>query len=271
VLSHADDDHIGNASRLLLDAEIRVKRVFYNSDPTKGTDSQQQLQIAILTARRQRRTEGFPGLCSTVSGTFDCGEIQIEVLFPPPEALVTGVGGRGPGGKLNTSNSLSVAIRLSHVGKPVALLAGDIGVECLDFWNGEGINPSAQILVFPHHGGSPANANPGHFAEQISAKVAPDLIIFSLHRTRFDLPREDVVTAIMKARPHIQFLCTQLPARAVKAIEDKQPGPWSLHGIGARTKQPWWEGHIQIRFDEGIGRVTPYAGTNFKRRKRLKR
>jgi len=258
VLSHADDDHIGNASRLLLDDQIRVNEVYYNSDPTKGTDSQQQLQIAILTARRQRKTTAHPGLSSTTSGKLDCGEVSIEVLFPPPEALVTGVGGRSVSGSRNTSNSLSAAIRLCHCGKPVVLLGGDVGMECLEFWDEEKVEPVAQIVVFPHHGGAPAAADAARFAEGISRRVKPELVVFSIHRTRFDLPREDVVAGILKHCPGAKFLCTQLPERIIKELKSER-SPWSFHASKAKIGRGYCDGTIEITFDRGTGKVRSYG------------
>jgi beta-lactamase superfamily II metal-dependent hydrolase len=267
VLSHADDDHIGNASRLLLDDKIRVKEVYYNSDPTKATDSQQQLQIAILTARRQRKTAAHPGLSSTTSGTLDCGEVSIEVLFPPPEALVTGVGGRSISGSRNTSNSLSAAIRLCHGGKPVVLLAGDVGMHCLEFWDEEKVDPIAQIIVFPHHGGAPGADDAAIFAEGVCTRVKPEIVVFSVHRTRFNLPREDVITSILKTCPNAKFLCTQLPERIAKVLKSKRSA-WSLHGLKSKGSRGWWDGTIEIVFDKGTGNVRPYRSISKLRRTR---
>jgi beta-lactamase superfamily II metal-dependent hydrolase len=261
VLSHADDDHIGNASRLLLDDNIRIGEVYYNSDPTKATDSQQQLQIAILTARRKKRTEAHPGLSSTLSGTLDCGEVSIEVLFPPPEALVTGVGGRSATGRRNTSNALSAAIRLCHKGKPVVLLGGDVGMECLKFWDEEKIEPIAQIVVFPHHGGAPGAVDAALFAEGVSMRVKPELVVFSIHRSRFNLPREDVVQGILKICPGAKFLCTQLPERIATELKVKRSA-WSLHALKSKGRVSWWDGTIEVIFDKGTGKARRYRSNS---------
>ena len=74
-------------------------------------------------------------------------------------------------GKRNTSNSLSAAIRLSHNRKPIVLLGGDVGFECLNFWDDEKIEPKAQIIIFPHHGGSPENDEAASFAEALLSRV----------------------------------------------------------------------------------------------------
>jgi len=271
LLSHADEDHIANASTLLLAADIRIVRVFFNSDPTKNTDTQQQLALAILTARRHRKTEAHSQLNTTLTGTLDCGEVRIEVLYPPPEAMLTGVGGRALSGRVSTSNSLSAAIRLSHKGKPVALLGGDVGMECLDFWADEKISPLAHVLVYPHHGGAPGAADAGRFAERLCSRVNPGLVVFSIHRTRFDLPREDVVAAILKTLPKAKLLCTQLPARLLKEVQESSQGPWCLHRVNAKAAKWWRDGHIRMVLEEGEVRLAPYTAAQASRRWRVQK
>jgi len=258
VLSHADDDHIGNASVLLLDKQIQVARVYFNSDPTKGTDSQRQFMLAVRTARREKNTEAHPALSTTSTGQLDCGAVHIEVLYPPPEELVTGIGGLALSGRRSSSNSLSAAIRLCHVDKPCVLLGGDVGRECLRFWSSENVSVRASVLVFPHHGGSPESENAATFAHGISTVVAPSIVIFSIHRTRFDLPRNDVVRAILKALPKAKLMCTQLHDVLVGELRKKVKGPWSLHRIKQKGKETYWQGSICIELAKGIARVGPH-------------
>ncbi|HEX7861123.1 MAG TPA: MBL fold metallo-hydrolase [Verrucomicrobiae bacterium] len=254
ILSHSDDDHIGNASRLLLDDKIKVSEVYFNSDPSKDTDSHQQLQIAILTARRQRKTIPNPGLCSSLTGKLNCGDVSIEVLYPPAESLVSGVGGRNVRGKRNTSNSLSAAIRLSYLHKPLVLLGGDVGFECLDFWDAERMSAKAEVMVFPHHGGSPGDGDAATFAEAVLSKVSPKYIVFSIHRSRFNLPREDIVNCILNCNPKVKMLCTQLPERLQKDLT--KVAAWSLHRSRRKIgKNMWWEGTICVQFKNGKAKV----------------
>ena len=258
LLSHADEDHIANASALLLAADIRIGRLFFNSDPTKDTDTQQQLSLAIRTARRHRNTEAHSQLNTTLTGTLDCGEVRIEVLYPPPEALLTGVGGRALSGRVNNSNSLSAAIRLCHRGRPVALLGGDVGMECLDFWAEEELTASSQVLVYPHHGGVPGTADAGRFAERLASQVRPELVIFSIHRSRFNLPRDDVVAGILKVCPDVMLLCTQMPTRIIEEIQRRPSGPWRLHRANNRGATCGRDGHIQMLIKSGTAKVVPY-------------
>jgi len=271
LLSHADEDHIANASTLLLATDIRIGRLFFNSDPTKDTDTQQQLALAILTARRHRKTEAHSQLNTTLTGTLDCGEVRIEVLYPPPEALLTGVGGRSLSGKVNSSNSLSAVIRLCHKGKQIALLGGDVGMECLEFWADEKTTPLAQVLVYPHHGGAPGNCDAGRFAAQLCSQVNPHLVVFSIHRTRFDLPREDVIAAIIKALPKAKLLCTQLPERLLSEVQSDPSSAWSLHRANRRAAKFWTDGHILIELVDGEARLACPAPALPSRERRLRK
>jgi beta-lactamase superfamily II metal-dependent hydrolase len=257
VLSHADDDHIGNAASLLLDPNFRVRRVLFNSDPIKGTDSQLQLQLAIRDARRHRGTRADSQLNTSVTGELDCGEVHVEVLFPPPELLVTGVGGRNASGRRNTSNSLSAAIRLNHKGRGAVLLAGDVGLDCLEFLGTESVAANAHVLVFPHHGGAPDGTQPARFAERITELATPKFVVFSIHRSRFGLPRKDVTDAILKASPTVKLLCTELPDRLI--MEVRRGRGWDQHRSLKTGSTGWWDGHILISMGARCVRVGPYA------------
>ncbi len=257
VLSHADDDHIGNAASLLLDRDFRVKRILFNSDPTKATDSIQQLQLAICDARRHRGMRADSQLNTSVTGELDCGDVHIEVLYPPPEALLTGVDGRSAGGRRNQSNSLSAAIRLSCRGRGAVLLAGDVGTECLDFVEAEKSTASADVLVFPHHGGAPGGTLPRHFATRVTRLVTPKYVVFSIHRERFKLPRKEITDAILKVDSTVKFLCTQLPDRLIPEV--KRGGAWDQHRCVQAGSVGWWDGHILITIGGGSVQVGPYT------------
>ncbi len=130
------------------------------------------------------------------------------------------------------------------------------------------MTPVAQVLVFPHHGGAPGAAAPGMFAEQISTLVTPDYVIFSIHRTHFDLPREDVLAAILKICPNAKLLCTQLPERLVEKVQRARSGPWCLHHVATRCARRWWDGHIQVTFKDGFLKLGPCSSISIIRHRK---
>jgi len=257
-LSHADADHIGGAATLLLDTSIRVSRVFLNPDPTKMDPNLkklagvfQQLIYAIIEAEKRRDTVLETSL--TINTKLPRKGATVEILFPPATTAASGVTGADVSGNLLTSNSMSAAIRISFSPSAAVLLGGDIEFACLEEWRTRG-GFRAHTLVFPHHGGLPGQASgseAAQFAQQLATIVQPEIVVFSIHRTRFGLPRDDVVNAVLRVVNNVRFLCTQLPARLVPEVT--RQAAWSLH----RTDSPlgYADGDIQLEFDQGALRV----------------
>lgn len=241
-LSHADHDHIAHAPTLLLHPKIRVKRIFLNTDRSKETACFEELLIALEVARRQHGTDITPQLTTNISGKIKCGDVEIEVLHPPPEMALAGVGRKRPAKKKLTSNAMCAAIRLVYRGRPVVLLAGDIEEDCIARWVDEKVSAQAPLLVFPHHGGAPGRVDPGVFCKQLAALVQPLCAIFSIHAKLHDLPRDDVVAALLGALPTIKLVCTQVPDKITLQIQTAPRAHWSLH-------YPDNHGDVTITFD----------------------
>jgi len=254
LLSHADADHIGGAATLLLDTGIRVSRVFLNPDPTKRSPGSnkltgvfQQLIYAIIEA--EKRTGTVLETSLTTNTKLPRNGASVEILFPPATTAASGVGGADLSGNSLTSNSMSAAIRVCFSPAATVLLGGDIEFACLDEWRTRG-GPRAHTLVFPHHGGLPGDASPKEaalFAHQLASIVQPEIVVFSIHRTRFGLPHDEVVRAVLNAVANVHFLCTQLPARFVSAVA--QQSEWSLHRTNSAPG--YADGDIQLQFDQG--------------------
>jgi beta-lactamase superfamily II metal-dependent hydrolase len=254
-LSHADADHIGGVATLLLDTGIRVSRVFLNPDPTKMDPNLnklagvfQQLIYAIIEAEKRNGTVLETSLTTNTKLPRDGA--TVEVLFPPATTAASGVGGADVSGNLLTSNSMSAAIRVSFSPLATVLLGGDIEFACLQEWQTRG-GFRVHTLVFPHHGGLPGQASASEaaqFAQQLATMVQPEIVVFSVHRTRFGLPRDEVVSAVLQAVANVHLLCTQLPARFVSQVA-QQPA-WSLHRIN--SPPGYADGDIQLDFDQGV-------------------
>lgn len=255
LLSHADADHYCGAISLLRDRDFLIHQVFLNPDPTKkDKDSHKQLRLAVVEAGRKRGTTTETQLTTALTGRLDRGAVRIEVLHPPPELSMSGVAGEDLDGNTLTSNALSAAIRVSHEGTPLVLLGGDIQFVCLRNWAERDVEAAARVLVFPHHGGSPGNCNPADasvFAHEVAQHVKPEVVAFSIHRTRYGLPREDVLDALEDALEGVRFLCTQLPRRISDVILSTTPGPWVLHRKEEGGEITCIEGDIHVMFCRG--------------------
>jgi beta-lactamase superfamily II metal-dependent hydrolase len=236
LISHADSDHIRNAPDLLLDDEIDVRLVCFNSDAGKSTRVWRHFRHAIKIARRKKSLVAEPQLTLAQTGRLDRGKIRIEVLYPPPELAAAGPGGEDEYAQQITPNSMSAAIRLVRDGIPLVLLAGDVEHGCLDFWRDERTDPRAKILVFPHHGGDPGTADPVAFAEQLCTLVQPQAAIFSIHRSQYELPIPALVQAVRKTSPELRIVCTEL-AKHCAATEPDEPSTVHLEPLPAAGRE----------------------------------
>jgi len=236
LLSHADADHIGGAVTLLLDASVRVGEVLLNADSSKVSNKSPvflQLCVALVDANRRAKTQVNE---LTTSTRLERNGAQIEVLHPPDAWARAGVGGKSPTGERLTSNSLSAAVRISCGPRCSVLLGADIEFSCVDEWKARGFQPSASILVFPHHGGLTGGgslSDAAIFAYQLVQAVKPGIVLFSNHRTRFGHPLKEVISGVLKANPTVQLACTQLPERIHPRVATE--ASWSLHKASEGT------------------------------------
>lgn len=233
LISHADTDHYTDACNLLLSKDIGVGAVYYNTDTSKRS-KWRMFQSAIEHARREKDTVAHSEL--TISQdpvSLSCGSVEVKVLFPPPEQAGVGPGGVGTDEAKITSNSMSAVIRLKKSDGCSVLLAGDIDNACFDFWGQEGTDPDADVLVFPHHGGSPSGHDSITFAETICEKIRPECVIFSMGRGQHGKnPRPEVVDAIRRKLPQSRILCTQLSENCIEEL----PEHTSPHLLDAQAK-----------------------------------
>jgi competence protein ComEC len=218
LISHSDEDHILNATDLLLDQKISVYSVYYNSDSSQQSVAWQCFRKAVKEARRNKHTLAEPQLTTSQTGRLKRGSIEIEVLFPFPETAGSGPGGTDEEGTAITSNSMSAVIRLSKSGEKMVMLAGDVERGCLAAWAEEQVDPNASILVFPHHGGNPGKHDRVKFATELVQAVKPTMVVFSIHRSRFGLPKSDVVDAVRAAAPGVRIACTQLSTQCAANV-----------------------------------------------------
>ena len=248
LLSHADSDHIGGAITLLLDAEIKIEEVLVNSDASKPSAVFMQLCVALADANHRAGTRIDRRVVT--STRIERDGAQIEVLHPPDRWVLSRKLAKTDTGKTPTTNSLSAAIRVSRGQNSSVLLGGDIDFGCLDEWKVKGIQPSACVLVFPHHGGLPGTSDiteAGLFAFELVRTVRPAIVVFSNHRKQFGNPRAEVLTAILKANSAIRLACTQLPERFHPLVATS--GSWSLHF--APDNAGIVEGSLCLQFEEG--------------------
>ncbi len=171
-----------------------------------------------LHAATQRGTKVHAEITPTSPGSIPSGQVQIDILAPSLKEALGGSSGEDSIGRPLTSNSMSAVIALTHRSCRVALLPGDIDEIGLDNFLTEHKDIQAQILIFPHHGGTPGSANGQEFAQRLCEIVKPHLVIFSHGRNHFDNPREDIVQGVVLAAPEVHIMCTQLSRHCATSL-----------------------------------------------------
>ena len=112
-------------------------------------------------------------------------------------------------------------------------MPGDLDEIGLDDLTERGIDISAPILVFPHHGGRAGNATDMvNFTNRICTLVNPERIIFSIgHRDSY--PRLEVVEAIRAFNPRVKIACTQLSKQCASILPENNPHHIRVFAKGA--------------------------------------
>jgi beta-lactamase superfamily II metal-dependent hydrolase len=259
LISHADTDHVRNAPDLLLDDDIKVGKVCYNSDASKQSQVWKLFRKAIKTARRKDGTVAEPQLTISQTGKLDQGVVRVEVLYPFPEMAASAPGGKSEDDELHTSNSMSAVIRLSTSAGPMVMMAGDVESGCLKAWREEKTDPTARVLVFPHHGGNPGNDDPVTFAVEMTKAVKPETVIFSIHRTQYELPIPDVVEAVRRNAMGVRIACTQLSGHCAAAIPRAASAHLTPHIANGKPSKSCCAGTVVIDLGGALPELQPPA------------
>lgn len=211
LISHSDVDHAGGLPNLL--KKIFVRNVYVNPDADKkGAKGNLWKGVRIaLGLAEERGTIVHPSLTTTDSKKIISGQVTIEILSPSSIIALGGVTGDDLDGRTQSSNSMSVVIGLVHNSCRVALLPGDMDESGLDNLLKKHQSIEAEILVFPHHGGTPGkNVDCREFATRLCNYVQPKLVVFSHGRDRYRNPRIDIMQGVVLAVPNAHVMCTQL-------------------------------------------------------------
>ena len=215
LVSHVDADHLAGASLLLSNPEFHVDVVYVNPDP-RETELWRDF-VSVMIDAKARGTQFFLELTTENPHEVVHEDVRLEVLAPSQEVAIQTNAGRDVQGRRLTANSMSAVIRIWHQSRARILLPGDIDDIGLAHLL-EGDTPSADVLVFPHHGGNPGGGNPRQFAESLTSAVAPNTVVFSLGRRHYDNPQPEVVAAVMQSAPGVHIACTQLSVHCAATI-----------------------------------------------------
>lgn len=217
IASHSDADHFGGLISLLLAPQIAVSEVRCNPDAMRRSDFWGDFKVAFRKARERHGTRLRTEL--TVESTPDLrfGDLWIEVVFPPAELALSGVGGLDEAGAPISPNTMSAVLRVGWQEEALAILTGDLDSTGLEWLVSQDCDLAAPTLVFPHHGGFPGGPRDDvalrAFARTLTERVGPQTVIYSFGRLKFLNPQPAIVAGVRDADPRAHIACTQLSQR----------------------------------------------------------
>jgi beta-lactamase superfamily II metal-dependent hydrolase len=235
LISHADEDHIGGLVALLHSGLVSVGRVRLNTDSLKGSAIWDDLVFALSECDRAGEISFEPVLAAGMRETFDQGDVHVEVLGPSKYLATKGPGSKDRQGRRINTNSISAVLRLSKGGTPVVVFAGDLDEVGLESLYDSGQEAQAKLLVFPHHGGGVGTHDFGYFVRRLCQLIEPDMVIFSIGRSRHNTPRPEIVLAVRNWSPSVRIACTQLSRHCSAEIPEGKSD--HLTNVFARGKE----------------------------------
>jgi beta-lactamase superfamily II metal-dependent hydrolase len=257
LISHADEDHIKGLVSLLESQTVTVQIIRINSDALKSSPTWNDLTYLLDEANKAGKIRFDVGLTTNQTGHFDTAAIKIEILAPSPGLAVKGPGSQDHKGRKLTSNSSSAVVRLLRDGRPLLLLPGDIDDTGLANLLESNSNISAEIAVFPHHGGGPASTDLSTFATSFCNACKPEKLIFSIGRGKYDTPRPEIVVAARNRLPTARILCTQLSKHCASQLPGTNPVHLSDKVSKGREFRKCCAGTISITLDAKQTSVLP--------------
>ena len=223
LISHADEDHIGGLVQLLSSGKFRIRSVRLNTDSEQDSKLWDDLLYELGQAQSAGELEFGTSLTRDNGRNLNGRGVQIEVLGPSKYLAAKGPGSTDRKGRKLTSNSVSVVTRLLKDGKPIALLPGDVDSIGMDDLRNSGVDATAPIVVFPHHGGRTGSTDMATFAKHLCEFVSPVMVIFSIGRGRYGTPRPEIVSAVRERVPYVWIACTQLSEHCAQTLPKSNP------------------------------------------------
>lgn len=226
AISHRDADHARGLGPLLASTDLEIGTIYISADAAKDPTAPDtaMLLAALRDAKESGRCEVSKDLDDALpAGTLDGGGLTVEVLAPTFETGMTGPLGVSPTGTTMTSNTVSAVLRITLPDGLCVLLPGDIDDVAFAELCERGVDLSADVLVFPHHGSMSAVKDEETFAREVVEAVGPHTVLFSVGRGKRARPTESVLRGVFAASPDLYVACTQLSSGCLAADANLPP------------------------------------------------
>ena len=214
-ISHADVDHIAALLGLLESESVTVERIIVNSDSSKQSKVWDDLLYELDLRHRKGALEFTVGLVSGDCERLD--DVAIEILGPSRYLAGRGAGSTDRSGRKITTNSISAVIGITVGSRRAAIIPGDLDEVGLADLLEHAKDVRAPVVVYPHHGLRPGNADVRTFAERLLGAMEPHVVVFSFGRRRYRAPFPETVGVVREMRPEARVMCTQLSEHCSRA------------------------------------------------------
>lgn len=265
-VSHADKDHINGVIGLLGSGTVSVRSVWLNTDSEKDTETWRDLLYSLDDYHRRGELHFHIGLVEGHVCPSVAPHTIAEVVAPRHRLAGMGPGATDAEGLQITTNSVSAVIRITHRGKPVALLTGDLDATGLRHLLDAELDLDAPLLVFPHHGGHVTRGGTAEddvaFASNLLDRVQPEVVVFSIGRGRYETPRPEIVEAIRRHSSSPRVACTQLSERCSATVPAEQPTHLTPRYAAGRALNRCCAGTVVVEFDSSGHRLHPDHGSH---------
>jgi beta-lactamase superfamily II metal-dependent hydrolase len=264
IISHADGDHIGGVMSLLSDPDLQIGAVYCNPDPHRDTALWYDFRLTVQDAQRRGTAVRFrTELTTSTSEDFaTTSDIAVDVLAPSPALALGGVGGKTMSGRRVSANTLSAVVRVRDRSRPSRgiLFTGDLDVVGLNELLEDATDIEADVLVFPHHGGSPGGGDASDFADRLCSTVKPETIVFSISRQNRATPQANIVSGVRLAAPSGHIACTQLSQQCAPAVPMVRQDYLSDVAAQGRSHKACCAGSLEFIFTEAGLEAPQLAG-----------
>lgn len=204
VVSHADADHLAGVQALLYDDQITVERLYVNPEQKRPTHVWATFKVAAAEAGK-KGTKILSATRDSAERIPVSSDVSLEVMSPTGAEVLAGADGK-IGKATYSANRLSVVIRVLHDSVGRVLLPADMDAAALEDILAADADISADVLVFPHHGGH-SGEDPSLFATRILAAVQPTLVVFSLGQ-KYSNPIPEILNRALASQTRV--CCTGL-------------------------------------------------------------
>jgi len=254
LISHADDDHIGGVIGVLSSKKVKIDQIWLNTDSIKGTDIYRDMLIEIDSDSSIKLR---PAFTTNESREIQIGDYLIDVCYPTPAIAARGPGSTDLKERPLTSNSMSAVLRLVYKNMPIILFPGDVDQVGLTNIKESGIDTSAPIVVFPHHGGKHGKTSFEEYYSLFHELSKSETIIFSISRTKLNNPQPELIKAIQKISPTARIMCTQLSRHcSAKTPKDKNKHLIDMYSHG-KQENKCCAGTVLIEFTKKGYSISP--------------